>query len=66
MERQGEDDMVKLTFFVDEIAQMTGLSTQKIRRMIKAGELQSVRAGKRILVPRAALEQFVNGCKATQ
>lgn len=59
-------DVNKVAFFVNEIAQMTGLSTQKIRRMIKAGELQSVRAGKRILVPRGALEQFLSGYKMAQ
>ena len=53
----------RLAYFVDEISQMTGLSTQKVRRMIKAGELPSIRAGKRILVPRAALELFLNSYK---
>ena len=56
----------KLAFFVNEVAQMTGLSTQKIRRMVKTGEIQSVRAGKRVLVPRAALESFLSGYKAAQ
>lgn len=49
----------KLAFFVNEVAKLTGLSNQKVRRMVKAGELKSIRAGKRVLVPRPALEDFL-------
>jgi excisionase family DNA binding protein len=66
MEGKNMGYTIKLAFFVNDVAQLTGLSAQKIRRMIKAGELQSIRAGKRILVPRAALEQFISGDKAAQ
>lgn len=49
----------KLAFTVKDVAKLTSLSAQKVRRMIASGELQSIRAGKRVLVPRAALESFL-------
>ncbi|RJX23236.1 MAG: DNA-binding protein [Ammonifex sp.] len=51
--------MSRVAFFVNDVATLTGLSSQKIRRMIKAGELKAVRAGKRVLIPKAALEDFL-------
>jgi excisionase family DNA binding protein len=49
----------RLSFSVEETATLVGLSPQKVRRMIKAGEIRAIRAGKRVLVPRLSLEEFL-------
>ncbi len=50
--------MDKLAYSVNEVSRISSLSPQKVRRMIVAGELGHVRAGKRILVPAQVLEEF--------
>ncbi|MDQ1300698.1 MAG: 17 protein [Chloroflexota bacterium] len=44
---------------IQEVAQMTQLHEVTIRRYIRAGKLAAVRIGRRIRVPRAALEQLL-------
>lgn len=44
---------------VDEVASALGVSAWNVREMVARGDLRSVRAGKRILIPTAALEDFL-------
>ena len=53
---QGEK---RLTFTVVEAATLLGIGRNSAYEAIKAGILPSVQIGKRILIPRAALEQFL-------
>ena len=53
---QGEE---RLTFTVVEAATLLGIGRNSAYEAIKAGILPSVQIGKRILIPRAALEQFL-------
>jgi excisionase family DNA binding protein len=42
-----------------EVAQLTGLSRAKAYAMVAAGELPSLRAGRSVRVPLAALERWI-------
>ena len=47
---------------VKEVAEMLSVSMQTVYKLVKSGELRSVRVGKRgIRIPRTALDDFV--CK---
>jgi len=54
-------DAVKLTYSVSEAAQAIGLGRNSTYEAIARGEIPAVRIGKRILVPRIALEQMLSG-----
>ena len=49
----------RLTYNVDEAAKLLGLGRAATYQGIERGEIPSIRIGKRILVPRAALERFL-------
>jgi excisionase family DNA binding protein len=44
---------------VDQAARQLGLSAREVRRRIDAGELASVRVGRAVRIPRAAIETFL-------
>ena len=52
-------DNTKLTFTVTEAARALGISRGLAYEMVKTGELPSVRFGKRLVVPRRALEKLL-------
>ena len=53
---QGEK---RLTFTVVEAATLLGIGRNSAYEAIKSGILPSVQIGRRILIPRAALERFL-------
>ena len=53
---QGEK---RLTFTVVEAATLLGIGRNSAYEVIKSGILPSVQIGRRILIPRAALERFL-------
>ena len=53
-----------LTLTVNEAGKLLGLSRNSSYAAIRRGEIPSVRIGKRILVPRAALQKLLNGDEA--
>ena len=53
---QGEK---RLTFTVVEAATLLGIGRNSAYEAIKSGILPSVQMGRRILIPRAALERFL-------
>jgi excisionase family DNA binding protein len=50
----------RLAFSMHEAATALGLSPGKIRLMVEAGELAAVHAGRRRLIPKTALENFLS------
>nr|CUV20553.1 protein of unknown function [Ralstonia solanacearum] len=57
--RRAADDRLALT--VDEAAACLGISRPTAYEGVRTGQIPSVRIGRRILVPRAALEQMLAG-----
>lgn len=52
-------DSEKLTLTVSETARLLGISRGLAYEMVRTGEIPSVRFGKRVLVPRRALEKLL-------
>lgn len=52
-------DDPRLTLTVSEAAKMLGISRGLAYQMVKMGKIPSVRFGKRVLVPRSALEKLL-------
>ena len=51
----------RLTLTVDEAAQALGLSRNSCYQAAETGAIPSIRIGKRILIPRFALEKLLDG-----
>lgn len=49
----------KLVFTVEEAGEILGLSRASAYQGVERGEIPSIRVGKRILVPRVALEKML-------
>ena len=56
----------KLTLSVDEAARALGLSRNSCYQAAETGAIPSVRIGKRILIPRFALERLLAGAGYTK
>lgn len=50
---------IRATLSVEETAKKIGMSRGSTYRAVERGELPSIRFGKRILIPRAALERLL-------
>jgi len=50
----------KLVMTVEEAAKILGISRPSAYQGVVRGEIPSIRVGKRILIPRAALEKLLN------
>jgi len=53
----------KLTLTVDEAAQALGLSRNSCYRAVETRAIPSIRIGKRILIPRFALEKLLESAE---
>lgn len=51
--------MNKLLYAVTEASDATGIGRSKLYELMAAGEIESVKVGKRRLIPADALEAFV-------
>jgi excisionase family DNA binding protein len=49
----------RLAFPVAETAQLLGIGKTKTRELINSGELGSIRAGRRLLVPRSEIQAYI-------
>ena len=49
----------RLVFTVEEAAQLLGISRSFAYEAVQRGEIPSMRIGRRILVPKAALQRFL-------
>jgi excisionase family DNA binding protein len=54
-------DSVRRTVSVDEAGQILGISRGAAYALAKKGALPTIRLGKRVLVPKAALERMLAG-----
>ena len=50
----------KLAYSAKEVAEMLGLSEWKVRELCYHGELRSLKAGHRLLIPKTAVNEFLN------
>jgi excisionase family DNA binding protein len=46
-------------YSVKEVAELLGLSTIYVRTMLQRGDIRSVKAGRRVLVPAEAIREFL-------
>jgi excisionase family DNA binding protein len=53
------DTAEKLTLTIDETAKLLGISRPLAYKIIGLGQLPSIRLGKRLLVPKKALEEML-------
>ncbi|MGC8876837.1 helix-turn-helix domain-containing protein [Thermus sp.] len=51
----------KLALSPQEAAELLGVSLPTVRKLLFMGRIRFTRAGRRILIPIAALEAFLNG-----
>jgi excisionase family DNA binding protein len=57
---------IRMAYSPAELVPLLGLSRWSVYKLIKEGKLPSMRLNGRIIVPRKALEQFINeGARAT-
>ena len=54
-----ESAVVRKALSVQMAAQMLGISRSMVHKLIRLGELRSVKAGRRTLVPVAAVDEFI-------
>jgi excisionase family DNA binding protein len=59
--RTWEVVMDRWTVTVEEAAQMLGISRSSAYECVRRGELRALRLGRRLVVPRAALEELLGG-----
>lgn len=50
----------RLTFSVPEVAEVVGVSRAHAYELVRTGRLPSIRLGRRLVVPRKALEEFLD------
>jgi len=48
----------KLTISIEEASQITGLSGQMFRKLIRTGQIRAARVGRRVLIPVGELERM--------
>jgi excisionase family DNA binding protein len=53
-----------LTYKVDEVARLLGIGRNHCYEACKRGDIPTIRVGKRLLIPRVALDRMLNGGKA--
>lgn len=54
----------KMAFSIDEAAEALGLSSSAVKEVIYAGQIKIVRVGRRVLIPRWALTEFLNDAES--
>jgi excisionase family DNA binding protein len=57
--------MDRWTVTVEEAAEMLGISRSSAYECVHRGELQALRLGRRLVVPRSALEEMLGGAPGT-
>jgi excisionase family DNA binding protein len=53
------DEQVRSTYDVPEAARILGIGRSAAYEAVRRGEIPSIRLGKRLVVPRAALERML-------
>ena len=62
-DRSVDEHEPKLTFTVEEAAGLLGISRGLAYQLVQRGQLPHLRLGHRIVIPRRALEEFLDGGK---
>ena len=57
-------DEERLTLTVDEAAKLLGIGRQLAYDRVKTGEIPALKIGRRLLVPRRALEKLLDGSQS--
>ena len=55
-----DDNLNKLTLTISETARLLGIGRNTAYELARTGQLPALRLGKRLLVPRAALERLLH------
>jgi len=55
-----ENELQTATYRIEEAAKVLGISRNKCYEAAKSGEVPTVRIGKRLLVPKIALEKLLD------
>ncbi|MCY9783035.1 helix-turn-helix domain-containing protein [Nocardiopsis sp. EMB25] len=50
----------KVAYSIEEAAQALSLGRTTVKKLVATGKLASVRVGRRRLIPRSVLEEYVN------
>lgn len=58
-DKEAEMEDERLTLTVEEAAKMLGIGRNLCYERVKTGDLPSIKIGRRILIPRRALEKFL-------
>jgi len=61
LEKQGQFYTEKVTLRVTEVAKILGISRGSAYEAIQRGEIPHIRIGRRVLVPKKALDKFLDG-----
>ncbi len=56
-----DGELKAATYRIDEAAKVLGISRNKCYEAAKSGQVPTVRIGKRLLVPKVALDKLLNG-----
>jgi excisionase family DNA binding protein len=54
----------KAAYSIDELVEITPLSSAYIRKLIKGGDLKARKAGRRVLILRSDLDDYLQGLKS--
>lgn len=57
-------DVVQMTMTVSEAARVLGISRSSAYECVRRGELRAVRLGRRLVVPRSAVTELLEGLQA--
>jgi excisionase family DNA binding protein len=58
-------DGVEPVFHVNELAQHLDITRQTAYRMIRDGEIRSIRIGRAVRIPESAIAEYLSGNKAS-
>jgi excisionase family DNA binding protein len=54
-------ELARMTLTVTEAAELLGIGRSAAYEAARRGEIPTIRVGRRILIPRAALDRFLEG-----
>ena len=54
-----DEEPQKLAYNLKEAAEALALSAASVSNLIRSGQIRAVRIGRRVIIPRAALEEFL-------
>ena len=58
--------MNRATYTIEEAAELLGIGRSSAYRAARDGQIPAIRLGRRLLVPKVALERLLNGMSANQ